>query len=52
MQELIKNTVQEVRDKIGKNLVTMNQCLTDAVVQEGEYLSGFEPCLYKFLSEL
>lgn len=35
MQELIKNTVQEVRDKIGKNLVTMNQCLTDAVVQEG-----------------
>ncbi|KAL1458978.1 hypothetical protein WDU94_010997 [Cyamophila willieti] len=34
MQELIKKTIEEVRQNISKDLVTKNQCLTEAVVQE------------------
>uniref|UniRef100_A0A8D8WXL1 UPF0769 protein C21orf59 homolog n=1 Tax=Cacopsylla melanoneura TaxID=428564 RepID=A0A8D8WXL1_9HEMI len=34
MQELIKKTIEEVRQKISKDLVSKNLCLTEAVVQE------------------
>ncbi|XP_026679648.1 cilia- and flagella-associated protein 298 isoform X2 [Diaphorina citri] len=42
MQDLIKTTIEEVKNKISKTLVERNQCLTEAVVQEGKGF-GFDP---------
>ncbi|KAI5739757.1 hypothetical protein M8J77_023137 [Diaphorina citri] len=43
MQDLIKTTIEEVKNKISKTLVERNQCLTEAVVQEA--LSLLRGCI-------